>query len=69
MRITAKENFKRIRIIKGYSIQGLARKMDVNASVVFNIEKDKPIRPETAKKACEALEEEFDQLFIIKSEE
>lgn len=70
MRITAKETFKRTRAIKGYSIQGLAREMDVNASVVFNIEKGKPIRPETAKKACEALEEEFDQLFnITESEE
>jgi DNA-binding Xre family transcriptional regulator len=43
--------------------------MDVNASVVFNIEKGKPIRPETAKKVCEALEEEFDQLFIITESE
>ena len=69
MRITAKETFKRVRAIKGYSIQGLAREMDVNASVVFNIEKGKPIRPETAKKVCEALEEEFDQLFIITESE
>ena len=69
MKITAKESFKHIRVIKGYSIQGLARAMDVNASSVFNIEKGKPIRPETAKKACEALEEDFDQLFIITERE
>lgn len=69
MRITAKECFKRIRVIKGYSIQGLAREMNVNASVVFNIEKGKPVRPETAKKACEALKEEFDQLFSINESE
>ena len=66
MKITAKESFEHTRIIKGYSIQGLARAMKVNASVAFNIEKGKSIRPETAKKACEALEAEFDELFNIK---
>ena len=65
MKVTANESFERMRIIKGYSIQGLARAMKVNASVVFNIEKGKPIRPETAKKACAALDAEFDQLFKI----
>jgi transcriptional regulator with XRE-family HTH domain len=65
MEIIAKENFMYIRVIKGFSIQGLARKMNVNASSVLNIEKGKPIRPETAKKACAALEEEFEQLFRI----
>lgn len=66
MKIKAIENFKNIRIIKGYSIQGLARAMKVNASVVFCIEKGNAVRPATAKKACEALEEQFDNLFIIK---
>lgn len=66
MQVKAKENFKTIRVTKGYSIQGLARVMGVNASVVFHIEKGNAIRPETAKKACIALEEAFDTLFIIR---
>ncbi len=65
MRIIAKETFGRTRIIKGYSIQRLARTMGVNPSVVFNIEKRKPVRPETAKKTCEVLGLEFDQLFTV----
>ena len=39
MKIRANESFKSIRILNGYSIQGLAKAMHVNASVVFNIEK------------------------------
>ena len=65
MKIKANENFKNIRVLNGYSIQGLAREMKVNASVVFKIEQGKNIRPATAKKACEALEEPFNRLFII----
>lgn len=65
MKVKANENFKNIRILKGFSIQGLARAMNVNASVVFKIEKGKYLRPATAKKACEALEEPFNRLFII----
>ena len=65
MKITANENFKSLRIEKGYSIQGLAREMKVNASVVFKIEKGNPLRPATAKKACDALQEPFNKLFII----
>lgn len=65
MQVKAKESFKTIRITKGYSIQGLARVMGVNPSVVFSIEKGNAIRPATAKKACDALEEVFETLFII----
>lgn len=65
MKIRANESFKSIRILNGYSIQGLAKAMHVNASVVFNIEKGKYLRPATAKKTCEALEEPFNRLFII----
>lgn len=67
MKIKAKEEFKRIRVVKGYSIQALARAMKVNASVVFNIEHGNAVRPATAKKACTALEEAFEALFIIEN--
>lgn len=65
MKIKAKETFTDIRIKKGYSITGLAKAMKVNASVVFKMEKGGGIRPSTAQKACEALNEDFDTLFII----
>ena len=66
MKIKARENFTDIRIRKGFSITGLAKAMKVNASVVFNMEKGRRgVRPATARKVCEALNEDFDTLFII----
>ena len=65
MKIRANGDFRKIRVVKGYSIQGLARAMNVNASVVFSIEHGNAVRPETAKKACSELEEAFETLFII----
>lgn len=65
MKVKAKEEFKKIRVVKGYSIRALARAMNVNASVVFNIEHGNAVRPATAQKACIALEEAFETLFII----
>lgn len=65
MRIRSRENFTDIRIKKGYSLTGLAKAMKVNPSVVFNLEKGGGVRPATAQKASEALEEDFDTLFII----
>lgn len=66
MKIKARETFTDIRIRKGYSITGLAKAMKTNASVVFNLEKGGGIRPATARKASEALNEDFDTLFIIR---
>lgn len=54
MKIRARETFTDIRIRKGYSITGLAKAMKVNASVVFNMEKGRGVRPATARKASEA---------------
>lgn len=65
MKIRARETFTDIRIRKGYSITGLAKAMKVNPSVVFNLEKGGGVRPATARKASEALNEDFDTLFII----
>ncbi len=69
MKVKARDTFSAIRIRKGYSIAGLAKEMGVNPSVAFNVEKGNNIRPATAKKACEALSEPFEALFIIKEDE
>lgn len=65
MKIKAKESFKKIRTVKGFSITGLAKAMQVSSSVVFNMEAGRSVRPATAKKACKVLEEGFETLFII----
>lgn len=65
MKIKAKETFETIRISKGFSKRSLARAMGVNQSVVSSIEAGHAVRPATAKKAVEALEEPFNKLFII----
>ena len=65
MKIKANETFMKVRIKKGYSLTGLAEKMGVSASVVFNIESQKNVRPATARKACTALNEAFETLFTI----
>lgn len=65
MVIKAKQTFTERRIKKGYSITGLAERMQVNPSVVFNMEHGKNVRPATAQKACKALNDSFDSLFII----
>ena len=66
MTIQAKESFKRLRTVKGFSITGLAKAMHVSSSVVYNMETGHNVRPATAKKACKVLEEAFDTLFIIR---
>lgn len=68
MKIKAKETFTSIRVHKGYSINGLARVMEVHPSVVWSIEKGNGLRPTTAKKACLVLGKEFDELFIIEND-
>lgn len=65
MKIKARETFTDIRVRKGYSITGLAKAMKANPSVVFKMERSGGVRPATARKACEALNEDFDTLFII----
>ena len=67
MKIKARTDFSEMRIKKGYSITGLAQVMKVNPSVVFHMERGNSVRPATAKKACEALNEPFENLFIIEN--
>ncbi len=63
--VRAREDFPIIRIKHGYSINELARRMEVNPSVVYSLEKRYGVRPATAKKACDALQLNFEDLFII----
>ncbi len=63
--VRAREDFPIIRIKRGYSLNELARRMGANPSVVYSIEKGKGVRPATAKKACDALQMSFEDLFII----
>lgn len=65
MKIKAREAFTDIRIKQGFSITGLAKTMNVNPSVVYKMEQGGGIRPSTAQKVCEALNKDFDTLFII----
>lgn len=65
MTIRAKANFSLTRIKKGFSITGLAKKMKVNPSVALALERGRSIRPATAKKACDALQMSFEDLFTI----
>ena len=65
MIVKAQKTFALCRIKKGYSITELAKQMEVNPSVVFNMEHGKNVRPATAQKACKALNDSFDSLFII----
>ena len=64
--IIAKENgLTRARIIAGFSIAELARIANVNHSMICRAEAGKGVRPETAKKVCDALHSSFDDLFLI----
>ena len=67
VQIKARTDFSEVRIKKGYSITGLAKAMKVNPSVVFHLEHGNSVRPATAKKVCEALNEPFENLFIIEN--
>lgn len=67
MTIRARENFSLTRAKAGYSIAGLAKAMRVNPSVAFMVEKGHNVRPATAKKACDALRLDFEDLFIIEN--
>ncbi len=65
MKIRAKAAFKKIRAIKGYSLNALARKMKVSPSVILKLERDGNVSPATAKRAYEALGESFETLFYM----
>ena len=65
MKLTAKPIFTTIRVKKGYSINGLARDMGVNPATIVHLERQRPVRPMTARKACLCLGEDMEVLFDI----
>ena len=65
MIVANQDNLTRARIIAGFSIAELARIANVNHSMICRAEAGKGVRPETAKKVCDALHSNFDDLFVI----
>lgn len=67
MRILAKKDvFARSRIIKGLSQRELARRSDLSHSYISMIERGvKSVGPATAKRLCELLQKQVEDLFNI----
>lgn len=54
------------RVLKGYSMRGLARETGLNIGTISNIEsKEKTVFPENAKKICEILDKPMEELFTF----
>lgn len=69
MIIKIKENeFKAIRIKKGFSQRGLGRATNLSGALINQIEnKERNPSPDSAKKICDALGVEFDEIFFTES--
>ncbi len=65
MIIQKDSNFINAKIKNGYSDRSLANEIGVSNSTISRIEKNKPISPATAKKVCNALKVNFDDIFQI----
>ncbi|MEX2414518.1 MAG: helix-turn-helix transcriptional regulator [Paenibacillaceae bacterium] len=67
MKILAKRDiFTRSRIIKGLSQRELARRSDLSHAYISMIERgEKSVGPATAKRLCELLEKQVEDLFNI----
>ena len=67
MKIIAKKDiFVRSRIIKGLSQRELARRSDLSHAFISMIESgEKSVGPAAAKRLCELLEKQVEDLFII----
>lgn len=64
--LKSKSEFNRHLIKNGYSKRGFARAFDIGESTLIQISNGKQSpRPETAKKICEGLNVNFDELFEI----
>jgi transcriptional regulator with XRE-family HTH domain len=60
------EKIKILRIKSGFSMRGLATETKTHYSTISNIENAKgSVLPKTAKAICDALKQEFDDLFEI----
>lgn len=65
--IAKTDEIRRLRIINGYSIRGLAKLATVDPVTIHKIETGKSCpNPSTAYKICQALNAQFEDLFRIK---
>lgn len=57
----------RLRVVKGWSREALARAAKVNEQTVNRLEEGYSVRPSTAKKIQDALEVEFDEIYTLET--
>ena len=68
MKVMAKDQLAVARVKKGLNGADLARKIGLSRVGYYHIEsRDNGASPDTAKKICEALDEEFDDIFKIEN--
>ena len=67
MKVIVKADVAALRIKRGLSATELAKRTGMTASAICRLEKGvhRNIRPSTAKRLCDALEQPFDKLFTI----
>lgn len=66
MKIVPKvDEITKLRILKGYSIDALAKVAGVNKNTITRAEEGRPIYPSTAKKIQTALETEFETIYTL----
>lgn len=63
--VRPKANFRTSVIKAGYSLRGLSLKIGASPTTLQQACKHSTLYPSTAKKICEALGKEFDELFEI----
>jgi len=68
MVIKAKPNFRMSAAHAGYSLRELAEKTGLARESVCRTAHGRPVQARTARKLCEALNAEFDDLFVIEEE-
>lgn len=66
--IKAKSSFMEARLKAGFSMRGLAAAAGISYGAVFHIEHGKAVMPKSARKLCEVLGVEFDEVFMIVKE-
>lgn len=66
VKVYARPSFRELRIKKGFSIIMLAHKLNISRQMIAQVERRaNGISPDKAKKICELLEVEFDEIFQL----
>ena len=66
--VYSKASFKETRIKSGFSLRSISKAAGLTPAVLCRLEKGGAILPSTARKVCEVMKCEFDELFEIKQE-